>query len=62
VRARADVDRFVAEFMTPRGLAPLYDSPREYPEYREGYYGVFFEDPDRIKVEVAHVPGVTDRA
>jgi glyoxylase I family protein len=62
VRSRADVDRFVAEFMKPRGVAPLYDSPREYPEYRAGYYAVFFEDPDRLKVEVAHVPGVTDRA
>ena len=61
VRERADVDRFVAEFMTPHRLAPLYDSPREYPEYRPGYYAVFFEDPDRLKIEVAHVPGITDR-
>jgi catechol 2,3-dioxygenase-like lactoylglutathione lyase family enzyme len=61
VRARADVDRFVAEFMTPHSLAALYDSPREYPEYRAGYYAVFFEDPDRLKIEVAHVPGITDR-
>ena len=62
VRARTDVDRFVTEFMTPRGLTPLYDSPREYAEYRPGYYGVFFEDPDRLKLEVAHVPGLTDRS
>ena len=62
VRARADVDLFIDEFMKPRGLVPLYDSPREYPEYRPGYYGVFFEDPDRLKLEVAHVPGITDRA
>ena len=61
VRVRADVDRFVAEFMTPHSLAALYDSPREYPEYRPGYYAVFFEDPDRLKIEVAHVPGITDR-
>jgi len=61
VRERPDVDRFVAEFMTPRGLPALYDSPRDYPEYREGYYGVFFEDPDRLKIEVAHVPRITDR-
>jgi catechol 2,3-dioxygenase-like lactoylglutathione lyase family enzyme len=62
VRARDHVDRFVTEFMTPRGLPPLYDSPREYAEYRPGYYGVFFEDPDRLKIEVAHVPGLTDRS
>jgi catechol 2,3-dioxygenase-like lactoylglutathione lyase family enzyme len=61
VRVRADVDRFVAEFMTPHSLAALYNSPREYPEYRPGYYAVFFEDPDRLKIEVAHVPGITDR-
>jgi len=61
VRERGDVDRFVAEFMRPRGIAALYDSPREYPEYRPGYYAVFLEDPDRLKIEVAHVPGITDR-
>jgi catechol 2,3-dioxygenase-like lactoylglutathione lyase family enzyme len=62
VRRREDVDVFVAEFMEPRRLPPLYDSPREYPEYRRGYYAVFFEDPDRLKLEVAHVPEITDRA
>jgi catechol 2,3-dioxygenase-like lactoylglutathione lyase family enzyme len=61
LRERSDVDRFVAEFMTPHALQPLYDSPRDYPEYHAGYYAVFFEDPDRLKIEVAHVPGLTDR-
>jgi len=61
VRERGDVDRFVADFMRPHGVATLYDSPREFPEYRPGYYAVFFEDPDRLKIEVAHVPGDTDR-
>ena len=61
VRAREDVDRFVDEFLKPRGIAPLYDSPRDYAEYRPGYYGVFFEDPDRLKIEIAHVPGITDK-
>jgi catechol 2,3-dioxygenase-like lactoylglutathione lyase family enzyme len=61
VAERADVDRFVTQFMRPRSIPALYDSPREYPEYRPGYYAVFFEDPDRLKIELAHVPGVTDR-
>lgn len=61
VRGRDDVDTFLREFMTPRGLPALYDSPREYPECRDGYYAVFFEDPDRLKLEVAYVPHVTDR-
>jgi catechol 2,3-dioxygenase-like lactoylglutathione lyase family enzyme len=46
------VDQFVAEFLRPRQIAPLYGGPRAYPEYTPGYYAVYFEDPDRIKVEV----------
>ncbi|HVQ74394.1 MAG TPA: hypothetical protein VMT79_02540 [Candidatus Binatia bacterium] len=61
VSARADVDRFAREFLAPRGLATLYATPREFPEYRPGYYAVFFEDPDRLKLEIAHVPGRTGR-
>ena len=57
VRERADVDRFMAEFMTPHSLTPLYDSPREYPEYLPGYYALFFADPDGIKLELVHIPG-----
>jgi catechol 2,3-dioxygenase-like lactoylglutathione lyase family enzyme len=58
VARRDDVDRFRDEFLLTRGLPALYDTPREFPEYRPGYYAVFFEDPDRLKLEVAHVPGV----
>ena len=56
VAQREDVDRFRDEFMTPRRLPCLYETPREFPEYRPGYYAVFFEDPDRIKLEVVHIP------
>lgn len=56
VGQRADVDRFRDEFMTPRRLRALYETPREFPEYRPGYYAVFFEDPDRLKLEVVHIP------
>lgn len=56
VERRADVDRFRDEFMTPRGVGALYRTPREFPEYRPGYYAVFFEDPDRLKLEVVHIP------
>lgn len=61
VERREDVDGFVAGFLRPRGLTSLHDSPREYPEYRPGCYAVLFEDPDRLKLEVAHVPAITDR-
>jgi len=51
-----DVDRFTLDFLVPRGIAPLYDTPRVFPEYSPGYYAVFFEDPDRLKLEVTHLP------
>ena len=57
VARREDVDRFRDEFLGARGLRALYGTPREFPEYRPGYYALFFEDPDRLKLEVAHVPG-----
>ena len=56
VERREDVDRFRREFLDARGIPTLYDTPREFPEYSPGYYAVFFEDPDRIKLEVVHVP------
>jgi catechol 2,3-dioxygenase-like lactoylglutathione lyase family enzyme len=56
VERREDVDRFLREFLLPRRIPTLYDTPREFPEYAPGYYAVFFEDPDRIKLEVTHVP------
>jgi len=56
VPERRDVDDFTRDFLAPRGLVPLYRTPREFPEYRPGYYAVFFEDPDRLKLEVVHIP------
>ena len=56
VDRREDVDRFQVEFLVSRGLGTLYGTPREFPEYRPGYYAVFFEDPDRLKLEVVHIP------
>ncbi len=61
VPRREDVDCFAEEFLKPRGMAALYDTPREFPEYRPGYYAVFFEDPDRLKLEVAYVPEPGER-
>jgi len=34
----------------------LYGGPKEYPEYSEGYYALYFEDPDRIKLDAVHIP------
>ena len=54
VPQRNDVDRFAKDFL-PRGLAPSMNATR-VPQYRPGYYAVFFEDPDRLKLEVVHLP------
>ncbi len=56
VGARTDVDRFHDEFLKPRAVPVLYGGPRDYPQYRNGYYATFFEDPDRLKLEVVHIP------
>ena len=56
VESRAAVDRFIRDFLDARTIATLYGGAREYPEYRPGYYAVFFEDPDRLKLELAYIP------
>lgn len=37
--------------------ATIESGPREY-HYTPGYYAVFFYDPDGIKLEIVHVPGL----
>src|SRR4030095_2361587 len=56
VSSRADVDHFHEDLLKAHGVPPLYGGPREYPESRPGYYAVFFEDPDRLKLEIVHIP------
>jgi|SRR5215471_12966043 len=54
--SRKTVDQFYREYLLPRNIPVLYGGPKEYPEYSKGYYSVYFEDPDRLKLEFAHVP------
>lgn len=56
VAEKQDVDEFNKKFLKPKGIKPLYNSPKEFPEYTEGYYAVYFEDPDRVKIEVMYSP------
>ena len=35
----------------------LESEPQEY-SYLPGYYAVFFYDPDGLKLEIVHVPGL----
>lgn len=54
--SKESVDYFYREFLLKNNIPVLYDKPKEYPQYREGYYAVFFEDPDRLKLEVMFFP------
>ena len=53
--SRALVDER-AEWLRARG-AEIESGPEEY-SYVPGYYAVFFYDPDGIKLEIVHVPGL----
>jgi len=53
--SREEVDRFFKDFLSTRSITVLYGGPKAYPEYRPTYYSVYFEDPDRIKLEFMHV-------
>ena len=52
--SRADVDAMHAHLMSIG--ATILDPPADYPQYGEGYYAVFFADPDGIKLEYVFKP------
>jgi glyoxylase I family protein len=52
--SRADVETFHA-FLLNRSVEIL-EPPREYPAYGDGYYALFFADPDGMKLELVHHP------
>lgn len=56
VNSKEEVDQFYNEFIKQNNISTLYDTPKAYPEYDDGYYAVFFEDPDKIKLEVCYYP------
>lgn len=55
-KSRGDIDVLYRDYLLPRNVTVLYGGPAEHPEYEPGYYAVYFEDPDRIKVEVMYLP------
>lgn len=55
-RSKKQVMEFYKKFLIRYKVKVLYSGPKEYPEYGKGYYSVFFEDPDRLKIEYAYVP------
>ena len=56
--SRAAVDALHQELIE-LGVDVL-DAPAEYPEYAPGYYAVFFEDPDGMKLEFVFTPQEVD--
>ena len=44
------------EWLRTQGIE-IESGPEEY-WYQPGYYAVFFFDPDGIKLEIVHVPGL----
>jgi glyoxylase I family protein len=52
--SRTDVDRLHALLLEIG--AQVLDAPADYPRYGEGYYAVFFADPDGLKLEFVHKP------
>lgn len=49
-RSRLEVDLLYARLLEIR--ATVLDPPADYPSYEEGYYAVFFADPDGLKTRV----------
>jgi catechol 2,3-dioxygenase-like lactoylglutathione lyase family enzyme len=52
--SREDVDR-LHRLLVGIG-ATVLDPPADYPQYRAGYYALFFADPDGLKLEFVHTP------
>jgi glyoxylase I family protein len=53
--SRAQVDDRAAWVQTQ--TVEIESEPQEY-TYQPGYYAVFFYDPDGLKLEIVHVPGL----
>ncbi len=53
--SRAQIDERAAWLATQE--VEIESEPQEY-AYQPGYYAVFFYDPDGLKLEIVHVPGL----
>ncbi len=55
--SRTAVDELYRSYLLPKKIPVLYGGAKEWKDYDPGYYAVYFEDPDRIKLELVYVPG-----
>jgi len=53
--SKKSVDKFYKEYLVPHHIRVLYGGPKEY-GFGKGWYSVYFEDPDRIKLEFVRTP------
>ena len=53
--SRAAVDERAEWLRSSAAGAQIESGPQEY-AYQLGYYAVFFYDPDKLKLEIVHVP------
>ena len=53
---KEEVDRVFLDVLSGSEQIRILDPPCECPEYSPGYYAVFFEDPNGIKLEIAFIP------
>jgi glyoxylase I family protein len=60
--SRDDVDRLHAHLqkLGEKLGGAILDAPADYPQYRAGYYALFFADPDGLKLEYAYTPADPD--
>jgi catechol 2,3-dioxygenase-like lactoylglutathione lyase family enzyme len=52
--SREDVDAMYKLLLEIK--ATILDAPADYPHYGDGYYAVFFADPDGLKLEYVFKP------
>jgi catechol 2,3-dioxygenase-like lactoylglutathione lyase family enzyme len=55
--SKEEVDKFYNEILTPNNIEALYETK---PFGDEEYYAVFFEGPDRLKLEYVYAPRYCD--
>jgi catechol 2,3-dioxygenase-like lactoylglutathione lyase family enzyme len=57
--SRLEVDLLYARLLAMG--ASVLDPPADYPSYEDGYYAVFFADPDGLKLEFVYTPRTGNR-
>ncbi|KAF8944940.1 hypothetical protein BGZ47_003488 [Haplosporangium gracile] len=53
--AHQKILKFQEDNKSLTGCAML-NAPALYPQYGEGYYAIYFTDPDNMKLELAYIP------